>query len=136
MRLFITASFKAGENRKEIEKLCRIVNQAGFQDFCFIRDVENYQYVFDDDHELMERAKQEIIHSDVLLIDLSEKSTGRAIEAGIAFGHGKKVVVICKRGTKLKSTSKGIAAAIIEYNVIDDISKPLSELSLSWKQEK
>jgi hypothetical protein len=34
-----------------------------WQDFCFIRDVENYQKVFDNPKELMKRALEEIIKS-------------------------------------------------------------------------
>ena len=57
MKLFITASFKDGANKEEIENLCRIVNESGFKDFCFIRDIENYQKVFSDSSELMKKAK-------------------------------------------------------------------------------
>lgn len=80
MKMFITAHFKGAENRAEIEELCRIVSDAGFEAFCFIRDVENYQKTFSDAHELMRRAKEEILKCDALFIDLSTTSTGRAIE--------------------------------------------------------
>jgi len=127
MKLYITASFKNGENEKEIERLCALVKEAGFEDFCFIRDVENYQKLFDNPQELMQRAKEEIEKSDGLLIDVTEKPTGRAIEAGIAFALGKKIVVIAKSGTKIKDTTRGITDIVVEYNVIDDIVQPLQE---------
>jgi len=85
--------------------------------------------VFNDPRELMQRAKEEILKSDALLIDLSVKSTGRAIETGIAFGAGKKIVVIIKKGTRLKDTAKGVADKIIEYDNIEDIVEPLREFS-------
>jgi len=75
----------------------------------------------------MARAKQEIEESDYLLIDMTDKPTGRAIEAGIAAALDKKIVTIMKKGTKIKDTTRGISAAIIEYNDIEDIVKPLSE---------
>ncbi|MFZ2188735.1 MAG: hypothetical protein WAV73_04195 [Candidatus Moraniibacteriota bacterium] len=128
MKIFITAQFRQGENKLEIEHLCNLVREAGFEDFCFIRDVENYQKIFDDSRELMIRARQEISGCDALLIDLTDKSTGRAIEAGMAFSMGKKIIVIAKKGTLLKDTAKGIADLIIEYDKIDDIVSGLKNM--------
>lgn len=68
-KVFITASFENAENKKEIEELCFLVKAAGFIDFCFIRDVENYQKVFDNPKDLMDRALEEIKNCDYLLID-------------------------------------------------------------------
>lgn len=126
--MFITASFQNGENKKEIEYLCSLVKKAGFNDFCFIRDVENYQKVFTDPKELMKKAKEEIEKSDCLLIDMTDKPTGRAIETGMAYALSKKVVVIMKKGIQIKDTVRGIAGLIIEYNSIDEIVEPLSKL--------
>ncbi len=120
MRIFITASF--GDSKENVEKLCSVIKSAGFEDFCFTRDVENYQKMFDDPKELMRRAKEEIEKSDVLLIDMTDKPTGRAIEAGIAYALGKKIIVIMKKGTKIKDTARGIADEVIEYQNIGDIS--------------
>lgn len=132
-RLFITASYQGDRNRLEIERLCALVRQAGFADFCFVRDVEDYRPVFDDPAELMQRALQEIKASDYLLIDLSSRSsgapTGRLYEAGIAYALGVKVIVIARKGAPLKDTTRGIAAAIIEYDQLEDIVVPLSRLA-------
>ena len=127
MKLYVTASFKNAANKSDIELLCSLLKQAGFEDFCFIRDVENYQKVFDDPKELMESARKELINSDALLLDMTDKSTGRAIEAGIAFALEKKIILIAKRGTSIKDTSKGIADLIFEYDRIEDIVEPLKE---------
>ena len=126
MRIFITASF--GGKKEEIEKLCSLIKSAGFEDFCFIRDIENYQKTFDDPKDLMQKAKQEIGKSDALLIDVTDKPTGRAIEAGIAYTLNKKVIVIMKKGAEIKDTTIGIADSIIEYNQIEDIVPKLKEL--------
>lgn len=131
-KIFITASFKNADNKEEIEHLCSIVRKADFEDFCFIRDVENYQKVFENPQLLMLRALEEIKKSDFLLIDMSDKPTGRAIESGIAYALGKKVVVIMKEGTLIKDTVKGIADIIIEYNSIEDIVPELK----SYLQKK
>ena len=136
MKLFITASFKNGANKEEIENLCRIVNEAGFVDFCFIRDVENYQKTFRDPGELMKRAKEEINKSDALLIDMTNKPTGRSIEAGMAYALDKKIIVIMKKGTVIKDTSRGIADAVIEYDVLDNIIPVLKQLLFCWKDSQ
>jgi nucleoside 2-deoxyribosyltransferase len=132
MKVFITATFKEGANRDEIERMCEIVKNSGFTDFCFIRDVENYQKVFHDPKELMNRAREEISKCDALLFDASEKSTGRAIEAGIAFSLRKKIIVIMKEGTMIKDTLRGVADAVITYAKIDDIQSDLKKLSMEW----
>ena len=49
MKIFITASF--GDTQAEIENLCSIIKSSGFEDFCFIRDIENYKKIFNDPHE-------------------------------------------------------------------------------------
>ncbi len=133
MKVFITASFKEGKNKDEIERLCLIVKNSGFSDFCFIRDVENYQKVFNDSKELMERARVEIEKCDVLLFDATEKSTGRAIEVGIAYSLRKKIIVIMKKERVIKDTLQGVADAIIEYREIEDIQVMLEKLFIKWK---
>ena len=127
MKLFITAKFLGDENRVDIEKLCRITRDAGFDDFCFIRDVEKFQLgVFSDAHVLMSRAREEILKCDALLIDVSDNpSDGRIIEAGIAFGLNKRIIAIAKRGTEFKVPVLGISDNIIEYDVIEDVLNPL-----------
>lgn len=97
MKIYITAPFKSGDNRTEIEHMCGIVKQSGFEDFCFIRDIENYQKVFYDAHELMQRAREELIKCDALLIDYDGPASGRMIELGIAYALNKKIVLITKR---------------------------------------
>ncbi len=127
MKIFTTASFENGKNKTEIEHLCSLIKKAGFEDFCFIRDIENYEKIFNDPKKLMQRSKEEIDKCDVLLIDMTDKPTGRAIEAGIAFALNKKIIVIGKNGTKIKDTTKGIADLIIKYDLIDDIVSPLKQ---------
>ncbi len=129
LRMFITSSFENSSNREEIERLCELVRSVGFEDFSFIRDVENYQHVFDNPKDLMKRAFEEIEKSDILLIDMTEKPTGRAIEAGIAYALGKKIIIIIKKDTLLKDTAKGIADEILEYELIDEIVDKLKQLT-------
>ena len=46
MKIYITITFKGEENKDEIEHLCLAVRRGGFEDFCFVRDIENYKKVF------------------------------------------------------------------------------------------
>lgn len=130
MRIYITSSFE--DSRKEIERLCSIVKLAGFEDFSFIRDIENYEKIFDDPKRLMKSAEDEIKKSDALLIDMTDKPTGRAIEAGMAYSLGKKIIVIMKRGTKIKDTTRGIANYIVEYDTIEDILFQFKDIATSF----
>ncbi|MEX1111895.1 MAG: hypothetical protein WEC84_00375 [Candidatus Andersenbacteria bacterium] len=127
-RMFITASFEHGRNKDEIEGLCSVVRESGFEDFCFIRDIENYGKVFDNPRDLMKRTAEEIQRSDYLLLDMTDKPTGRAVEAGIAYAMNKKVILITKKGTDIKDSVRGIAEAIIEYESISDIVSELSKI--------
>ena len=129
MKLFVTARFKGDENKSEIEKLCQIVRAVGFDDFCFIRDVEKYQHgVFSSAQELMARAKEELLKCDALLIDVSDNpGGGRAIEAGIAFGNNKPVIVLAKHTTQINAPMSGIASIVIEYDDVEDVGEPLKE---------
>ncbi len=133
MKVYITASFKGSDNRVEIERMCSLVKESGFEDFCFIRDVENYEKVFDDAHELMQRAKQEIADCDVLLIEYTGPGHGRMVELGIAYALGKKVILITKEGTFVKETISGVTDKIIDYKNLEDIVGPLKRLYLDWK---
>lgn len=112
-------------NKKEIDGLCELVRSAGFEDFCFVRDVEKYKHIFNNPQELMQKAKEEIGKSEFFLVDMTNSPTGRSIEAGIAYALGKKVIVMVKKGTLVKDTVSGIAWLVIEYEKIEEIKKPL-----------
>ena len=73
------------------------------------------------DKKLMEKSFQEIDSSDLLLVDLSNKSIGAGIEAGYAKAKGVPVVYVIKRGLPIKRTMSGIASYIIEYNSPSDV---------------
>ena len=113
--------------------MCSLVRDAGFEDFCFIRDVENYEKIFDDAHELMKRAKDEIEKCDALLIEYNGPGHGRIVELGIAYALNKKVILLTKKGIFVKETIRGVSDALIEYEELDEIMKPLSQLHSEWK---
>lgn len=126
-RLFITASFKGDLNKKAIESLCGIVDNAGFESFCFIRDVENYKPIFDSDKKLMISATSEIAKSDALLLQIDGSPTGRLIEAGIAYALNKPIITISTDDVPLKKTVKGITTIFIKYHSNEELEKELAK---------
>lgn len=95
-------------------------------DFCFIRDIENYQHTFDDPKELWARAYDEIGACDALLIDTSDHpSGGRLTETGIAYALRKPVIVVKKHGSQHKALFNGIASTIISYADHKDLTRQL-----------
>ena len=127
MKIYITTRFKGAENKTDIENLCLAVRNSGMQDFCFVRDVENYKKTFDNPKDLWERSLVEIKACDAVLIDVSDAPTGgRVIEAGIAYALGLPIFVIAKSGLPYKELFSGISTEIISYNEYSDIAPALT----------
>lgn len=128
MKTYIAARFKGAENKPEIESLCAAVRTSGMEDFCFIRDVENYEKTFDNPQELWARTLQEMQSSDAFLIDVSDRPTGgRVIEAGIAYALKQPIFVLIKSGVDYKEICDGIATVAIPYDNYSDIVEPLKK---------
>jgi nucleoside 2-deoxyribosyltransferase len=128
MKVYVTARFKnATKNKPDIEALCAAVRSAGIEDFSFIRDIENYEKIFDDPRELWERSREELEKCDGLLIDISDSpSGGRVIEAGMAYGLKLPVFVVVKNDIDYKEVYDGIATKVIRYDTFDDLAAPLA----------
>ena len=126
MKVCITTRFKDAK-KEDIEALCAAVKASGMEDFSFIRDIENYQKIFNDPVELWRRARDEIAKCDALLIDVSDAPTGgRVIEAGIAFGLKLPIFVVVKKGIEYKEVFDGIATEVIRYEDYHDITSELA----------
>jgi len=128
VKIYITARFKGNENKEELEELCEAVKASGMEDFCFIRDVENYQKIFEEPKFLWNRAKFELKKCDALLVDVTDApSDGRIAEAGMAYAIGLPIFVIVKNNVEYKPLFSGIATKIITYDKYQDITEPLAE---------
>lgn len=46
----------------------------------------------------------------------------------MAYALGKKIIVIMKKGTEIKDTTRGIATTVIEYEDIREITQGLKTL--------
>lgn len=125
MKIYIAVSFKDGNNDQEIDRFCKLVHDAGHEDFCFVRDVKDCR----DDHELMQRDLEEVAKCDAFLINYDGPSDGRMIEMGMAYALGKKIIIITRKGTHLKDTVSGVADLIIEYDDLAEVVQPLLEFA-------
>jgi nucleoside 2-deoxyribosyltransferase len=126
-KIYITAHFAGADNKAEIEKLCSLIKEAGYQDFCFIRDVEHYEKMFFDSRLLMKRALEELEQCDALFIDFDGPGTGRIVELGMAYALKKKIIIATKKGTTVRDTIRGVADLFIEYTEISEIVEPMKQ---------
>ena len=128
MKIYITARFKGLKNKADIEALCMAVRQAGHQDYCFIRDVEHYQKIFNTPKEVWDRTKLELKTCDALLIDISDNpSGGRVVEVGMAFARDMPIYVAVRLGIKYKPVYDGTATKVITYSALADITADLQQ---------
>lgn len=128
MKMYVTSRFdSAVANKADIEQLCLAVRASGYIDFSFIRDIEQ----FDPDHfrtqkEVWDASLAHLRKCDALLVDVSDiPSGGRIVEVGMAFALEKPIYVVCKSGVLYKNFYRGVAAKIIEYEEINDITEQL-----------
>lgn len=126
-KIYITAHFAGTENKAEIEQLCSLIKEAGYQDFCFIRDVEHYEKMFFDSRLLMQRAMEELNQCDALFLDFDGPGTGRIVELGMAYALKKKIIIATKKGTVVRDTIRGVADLFIEYGDISEIVAPMRQ---------
>ena len=75
MRVYFAVKFREDmSNRADVESVLSVLEKAGLDTVCFVRDVEKWgQHSFNEAHELMTMAFGEIDTSDVVVIDLTEK---------------------------------------------------------------
>lgn len=125
MKIYITASFRNWENNDEINTLCAAVRDAWFEDYCFVRDEKNYT----DPYEMMNLARQRVLECDCILMNYDWPTHGRMIEIWIAYAMQKKVIIITQKWTNIKDTVIWVSDIIIEYENINEITKPLQNLS-------
>ena len=126
MKVYVATAFKGFENEVEIEELCSAVKAAGHDDFCFTRDVEDYQQFVADTKELWECVQPEIDACEALIIDVSRGPDDECLaQASIAYGLKKSVFVIAKKGIAIDEIYDGMATLIIRYRTYDDIVEPM-----------
>jgi 2'-deoxynucleoside 5'-phosphate N-hydrolase len=103
------------QNRPAIEAISAIVQRLGGQVFCVTRDLEAWGEAVLPPAELMRRSLEAIDHSDLVLVELSEKGVGLGIEAGYARARQIPVVTLVRSGLPVSDTLRGISTAVLEY---------------------
>jgi nucleoside 2-deoxyribosyltransferase len=66
--------------------------------------------------ELMRISFEKIRESDLVVLEMSEKGGGQAIEAGYAVATKKPLIVLIRHGIELSSSMEGVADAVIVYS--------------------
>ncbi|HHY25416.1 MAG TPA: nucleoside 2-deoxyribosyltransferase [Desulfitobacterium dehalogenans] len=108
-------------NRVIIEKISSILECAGYETSCIIRDIEKWGSVTVTPNELMEITFKEIDSSNVVVIDVTEKGVGLGIESGYAYAKGIPVYIIAKKGSEISNTILGISKKVLIYEQLEDI---------------
>ncbi|MBI4765315.1 MAG: nucleoside 2-deoxyribosyltransferase [Deltaproteobacteria bacterium] len=109
-------------NRRDIEILSNLLKKNGIETICIARDIEQWGNTQLPSKELMQRTFYEIEHSDIVILEMSEKGVGLGIEAGYAYAKGKTIVVLIKEGKELSNTMQGVASIVISYRDPEEIN--------------
>ncbi len=106
---------------KEIESLQNLFNKKNIELLVF---VDKYNFIANQEKEMMKVAFEEIDSSDFLIAELTTKSIGVGIEIGYSFAKKKPVIYIRKRDSEYSATASGTSNHIIEYeNELDLVNK-------------
>ncbi|MEW6184624.1 MAG: nucleoside 2-deoxyribosyltransferase [Thermodesulfobacteriota bacterium] len=114
--------YEDNRNKQDIELISNVLNRDGIETVCIARDVEIWGNKQLPSTELMQRTFYEIDHSDIVILEMSEKGVGLGIEAGYAFAKGKPIVVLIKEGKELSNTMQGVASRVITYRLLEEIN--------------
>ena len=104
-----------GANRARIERVCAVLEAAGIESVCVIRDLEQWGQMHFEPDELMRRSFELLEGCDLLLVELTEKGVGVGIEAGYAHAKGIPVVTIAEAGADISETLRGISREVLKY---------------------
>jgi 2'-deoxynucleoside 5'-phosphate N-hydrolase len=129
VRAYLGAKYyEDNRNREDIELLSNVLKRNGIETVCIARDVEQWGNMQLPSTELMQKTLYEIDHSDIVILEMSEKGVGLGIEAGYACARRKPIVVLMKEGKELSTTMKGIASLVISYRRTEEISLSVHNL--------
>ena len=110
---------------KEVENLQKQFKKNDIELLVF---VDKYNFIADQEKEMMKTAFQEIDNSDFLIAELTTKSIGVGIEIGYAFAKNKPVIYLLKKGSEYSTTASGCSNSIIEYRNEHDLRESMVEL--------
>ena len=126
MKAYLAIKFKEdNSNKKQIENICRVLENSSIETISMIRDYEKWGEVKFSSDELMTETFKAIDSSELIGVEFSEKGVGLGIEAGYAYAKGKPIIVIAKEGSDISNTLKGISKDIIFYKNIEEVGSKI-----------
>ena len=127
-KVFVSYSYSKREDVRVLhEKIKRLMeDKFGLEVYAFVFDYNDTA----DDNKLMNDALSKVNESDMLIVELSNKSVGVGIEAGYAKAKGKPIIYLHKQETELKQTMNGIADEVVTYENTENLLEQLSTLKL------
>ena len=124
MRVYLAIRYHADQgNRHRIEGISTALEREGIATCCIVRDLERWGTVRFTPQDLMQHSFHEIEHSDIVLVDLTEKGVGVGIEAGYAYARKIPVITIAQTGSEISTTLQGISHEIVFYKHYEDLFK-------------
>jgi len=127
-RIFISYSFSNREKYRQFhEDLVKYFSEKSIEVYAFVFDFPNKVDV----KTLMNMAFQEIVKSDLLLAEVSEKSVGVGVEVGFAKAKGIKTGYLLNKGSEYQQTIAGSVDFVIEYENSSDVIKWFAKTQ-SW----
>jgi nucleoside 2-deoxyribosyltransferase len=122
MQLFLSIKYHADQrNRAQTEAILSVLEQAGHQTCCVVRDVEQWGKFAFTPAELMARTFAAIEASDAVIVEETEKGVGLGVEAGYAYARGIPVIVVAPPGADVSETLQGIALSVQRYAAPADL---------------
>jgi len=110
---------------KEVDSLKTLFKEKGLELLVF---VDNYNFMPNEEKEMMETAFNEIDCSDFLIAELTTKSIGVGIEIGYAYAKKKPVIYLRKKNAEYSTTASGSSAFIIDYDNENDLYKSMEHV--------
>lgn len=128
MRAYISARYKSFTDRKFLERLCDVVEAAGFDSFLLPRDEMNWYEGRLKSGQLIDKIKEEIRKCDLLIVDFSQEEVDVGLEIGQAFFLGKPIVVLSSK-KNISPTMQKMADVTINYTSMDDLKTKLKTVA-------
>lgn len=122
MRAFIAHSYHDSPE-SILDSIKRALADVGVQAFSF---VESYP-AFCDSRHMMRAAYQELVGSDFLIAEASNKPIGVGIEVGFAYANKIPIIYLCKDGLPVSTTVQGCSRFTIVYETTGDLELRLKE---------
>ena len=125
-RAFIAISYKNSRRlAAEIDIIVKTLREFGLESVVF---VQKYYFSSSQSKEMMDKALKEIRSCDFLIAEVSEKAIGVGIEIGYAYGLGKPVIYVRKKGVEYSKTVGGLASGEVIYDNLKQLKANLAKI--------